>query len=152
MVYDFQIVIDCADPGRLAEFWVKALGYVEEPPPAGFESWEAALTAWNVPESDWNMMAAAVAPEFDPAHGAGPRPRLLFMRVPEPKSGKNRLHLDIRAGGDRATPPDERWEKAKARAAELEKLGATRVREMDEGVQGHWIVMQDPEGNEFCVT
>ncbi len=152
MVYDFQIVIDCADPGRLAEFWIQALGYVEEPPPAGFDSWEGALTAWKVPESDWNMMAAAVAPEFDPAHGAGPRPRLLFMRVPEAKAGKNRLHLDIRAGGDRSTPPDERWEKAKARVAELEKLGATRLREMDEGVQGRWIVMQDPEGNEFCVT
>jgi hypothetical protein len=80
------------------------------------------------------------------------RPRLLFAKVPEAKSGKNRLHLDIRAGGDRSTPPDERWEKAKARVVELEKLGATKVREMDEGAQGRWIVMQDPEGNEFCVT
>jgi hypothetical protein len=152
MVYDFQIVIDCADPGRLAEFWIQALGYIEEPPPAGFDSWEAALTAWQVPESDWNTMAAAVPPDFRPGEGVGPRPRLLFAKVPEPKTGKNRLHLDIRAGGNRSTPADERWEKAKARAAELEKLGATRVREMDEGVQGRWIVMQDPEGNEFCVT
>ena len=152
MVYDFQVVIDCADPRRLARFWQQALGYTEEPPPVGFDSWEAALTAWNVPESDWNTMASAVAPGFYPKHGAGPRPRLLFMRVPEGKVVKNRLHFDIRAGGDRATPPDERWEKAKARAAELETLGATRLREMDEGGLGRWIVMQDPEGDEFCVT
>ena len=152
MVYDFQIVIDCADPGRLAEFWIQALGYIEEPPPPGFDSWEAALTAWQIPESDWNTMAAAVPPDFKPGEARGPRPRLLFAKVPEPKSGKNRLHLDIRAGGDRSTPPDERWEKAKGRAAQLEKLGATKVREMDEGAQGRWIVMQDPEGNEFCVT
>lgn len=155
MVYNFQVVIDCADPRRLAEFWAQALGYIEEPPPPGFASWRAALTEWGVPESDWNTMAAAVAPDFDAAHGAGPRPRLLFVRVPERKNGKNRLHLDIRAGGDRSTPPDERWEKAKARAAELEGLGATRLREVDEsdgGGHARWIVMQDPEGNEFCVA
>jgi Glyoxalase-like domain len=152
MVYDFQVVIDCTDPGRLATFWAQALGYVEQPPPPGFASWEAALTAWKVPESDWNRMAAVVAPDYDPSHGAGPRPRVLFMRVPEGKVVKNRVHLDIRAGGTRATPPDERWEKAKARAAELEALGATKVREVNEGVQGRWVVMQDPEGNEFCVT
>lgn len=152
MVYDFQVVIDCADPGRLAGFWAQALGYIEEPPPPGFDSWDAALTAWQVPESDRNMMAAAVAPDFDPAHGVGARPRLLFVRVPEGKAGKNRLHLDLRVGGDRSTPPDERWKKAAARAAELEQLGATRLGEVDEGVQGRWIVMQDPEGNEFCVT
>jgi len=151
MVYDFQVVFDCADPERLARFWVQALGYVEEPPPPGFDSWEAALTARKVPESEWNSMAAAVPPDFDPATGVGPRPRLLFVRVPEGKAAKNRLHLDIRMG-DRGTPHDERWAKAVARAAELEKLGATRLREMDEGIQGRWIVMQDPEGNEFCVT
>jgi hypothetical protein len=151
MVYDFQVVIDCADPERLARFWVQALGYIEEPPPSGFDSWESALTEWKVPESDWNTMAAAVAPDFDPASGRSPRPRLLFMRVPEGKAGKNRVHLDIRTG-DRGTPRDERWAKAVARAAELEALGATKLREMDEGAQGRWIVMQDPEGNEFCVT
>jgi hypothetical protein len=151
MVYDFQVVIDCADPERLARFWVQALGYAEEPPPPGFDSWEAALTEWKVPKADWNMMAAAVPPDFDPSTGTGPRPRLLFIRVPEGKAVKNRLHLDIRMG-DRSTPHDERWAKAVARAAELEKLGATKLREMDEGAQGRWVVMQDPEGNEFCVT
>ncbi len=152
MVYRFQLVIDCADPARLTEFWTRALGYVQEPPPPGFDSWDAALTAWNVPESDWNAMGAAVPPGWDPASGVDGQPRLLFQRVPEEKVVKNRLHIDIRAGGDRATPPDLRWERARARAAELVQLGATKVREFDEGVQGRWIVMQDPEGNEFCVT
>jgi hypothetical protein len=152
MVYDFQVVIDCADPASLARFWVQALGYAEEPPPPGFGSWEEALTRWKVPQSDWNVMASAVPPDFDPEHGVGARPRLLFMRVPEGKVVKNRVHLDIRAGGDRSTPPDVRWERVVARAAELEALGATKLREMDEGYQGRWIVMQDPEGNEFCVT
>lgn len=152
MVYDFQVVIDCADPARLARFWIQALGYTEEPPPRGFDSWDAALTAWNVPESDRNKLATAVPPDFDPASGVGARPRLLFQRVPEGKVVKNRVHLDIRAGGDRSTPPDVRWERIKARAAELEALGASRRGEFDEGVMGRWIVMQDPEGNEFCVT
>ncbi|MGH3416322.1 MAG: VOC family protein [Actinocrinis sp.] len=152
MVYDFQVVIDCADPTRMTEFWTQALGYVEEPPPEGFETWEAALTAWKVPESEWNSAGAAVPPDFDPKKGTGGRPRLFFQRVPEGKTVKNRVHLDIRAGGGRSTPPEERWARAKARAAELEALGATKVREFDEGAQGRWIVMQDPEGNEFCVT
>jgi hypothetical protein len=151
MVYDFQVVIDSADPERLARFWVQALGYAEEPPPPGYDSWEAALVEWKVPQEDWNMMAAAVPPDYDAGTGAGPRPRLLFIKVPEGKVVKNRLHLDIRMG-DRSTPRDERWSRAVARAAELERLGATKLREMDEGVQGRWIVMQDPEGNEFCLT
>lgn len=152
MVYNFQVVFDCADPERLAKFWAQALGYDEQPPPAGFDSWEAALTAWNIPESEWNSMWAIVPPEYDPELGSSPRPRLLFMQVPEGKVVKNRVHLDIRASGTHAAPAEERFEKAKARAAELEALGATKIREMDEGVQGRWVVMQDPEGNEFCVT
>jgi hypothetical protein len=151
MVFQFQVVIDCADPGRLAGFWQSALGYVEEQPPPGFDSWEAALTAWNVPESDWNMLASAVPPDYDPPSGRASQPRLLFQRVPEAKAGKNRLHLDIRVS-DRGLDRDARFAAAKARAAELEALGASLVREYDEGAMGRWIVMQDPEGNEFCVT
>jgi hypothetical protein len=151
MVYDFQVVFDCGDPVALAEFWAQALGYVSEPPPVGFDSWEKALTAWQVPPEDWETMRAVVPPEFDHASGLGPRPRVLFMKVPEEKSGKNRLHLDVRVGGPRGTDPAERWERIQRRAGELEALGAVRVREAQElGLL--WIVMQDPEGNEFCVA
>ena len=152
MVYDFQIVIDCADPERLARFWTQALGYEEEPPPEGFDSWDAALTAWKIPDEDRNKLASAVPPGYDRKEKVKPRPRLLFQRVPEGKVAKNRVHLDIRASGGLAVPPDERWENVKARAAELEALGATSVAEVDEGAMGRWVVMQDPEGNEFCVT
>ncbi len=150
MVSDFQVVFDCADPQRLCVFWSKALGYELEPPPEGFESLDAALTAWKIPEEDWNLMAAVVPPGFDPAVGGGPRPRLLFMRVPEGKVVKNRLHLDIHAGGTRADDPAVRWEKVLAKVAELEGYGAKRIREFEE-YGSRWIVMNDPEGNEFCV-
>ncbi|HEV3171236.1 MAG TPA: VOC family protein [Actinocrinis sp.] len=150
MVSDFQVVFDCADPRGLSAFWSKALGYEEEPPPTGFDSWEAALTAWKIPEEDWNKLAAVVPPGFEPGVGGGPRPRLLFMRVPEGKAVKNRLHLDISAGGTRADPPAERWEKVLAKVSELEGYGAKRIQEFEE-YGSRWIVMNDPEGNEFCV-
>lgn len=150
MVNDFQVVFDCADPARLCAFWSKALGYLEEPPPEGFGSWPEALTAWKVPEAEWNKMAAVVPPGFDPAIGGGPRPRLLFQRVPEGKAAKNRLHLDISAGGTRADSPDARWRMVLDKVAELEGYGAARVREYEE-YGSRWIVMNDPEGNEFCV-
>jgi predicted enzyme related to lactoylglutathione lyase len=70
--------------------------------------------------------------------GAGPR--LLLQKVLERKSAKNRVHLDIEVGADQM----------KTRAHELSKLGGTYVREHNEPV-GHWIVMMDPEGNEFCL-
>src|SRR5262249_10367422 len=62
-----QVVIDCADPERLARFWALALGYREQPPPEGFDSWEDALRAWNVPEDQWNSRSAVIDPD-----GVGP--------------------------------------------------------------------------------
>ena len=54
MAREVQIVIDCADPARLATFWASALHYELQPPPEGFDSWQAALASWGVPESEWN--------------------------------------------------------------------------------------------------
>ncbi|HEY3867316.1 MAG TPA: VOC family protein [Actinocrinis sp.] len=150
MVYGFQVVFDCADPPRLARFWQQALGYVEEAPPAGFASWPDFLVANKVPESEWDRLGSAVPPDFDGATGQGSQPRLLFAKVPEAKAVKNRVHLDIAASGGRSVPPGERWPRVLARAAQLEELGATRLREYDE-LGSRWIVMADPEGNEFCV-
>jgi hypothetical protein len=73
----------------LAAFWAETLGYQLQDPPDGFESWEQALEAMDVPPENRNDFSALVDPE-------GPRPRLLFQRVPEPKQTKNRVHLDIR--------------------------------------------------------
>ena len=91
MATPFQITIDCADADAMSRFWSIALGYVEEPPPAGFLSWEDFLRANDIPVPPDGSIGAIVDPD-----DVGPR--VLFLRVPEPKTVKNRVHLDIRAG------------------------------------------------------
>ena len=143
MATGIQVVIDCADPARLAEFWAAALGYVVQEPPPGFATWQDFLRAQGIPESDWNRANAVVDPE---RRG----PRIYFQRVPEPKMMKNRVHLDLNVSGGRATPIELRRERVNAEADRLRGLGATRVRAAEEHGQ-YWVVMQDPESNEFCV-
>jgi hypothetical protein len=139
-----QIVIDCSDPAALAAFWAKALDYEMEPPPEGFATWPDALQAWGVPESEWNSANAVVDPDRI-------GPRIFFQRVPEPKQGKNRLHLDVRVSKGPGIPLEEKRAAVLAGVERLEPLGATRVRDVEE-LGSYWMVMQDPEGNEFCVT
>ena len=140
-----QIVVDAQDPLALGRFWEAALGYVRESPPEGFATWEDTLRAWGLPEERWNDANAIVDPD-----GVGPR--IYLQKVPEGKTAKNRVHLDVGVPGVAGAPGERQPEAVRARAAELEALGATRVREFDEEMQGFWIVMQDPEGNEFCVV
>lgn len=142
MAAKIQVVIDCADPNRLAEFWVQALGYKHQDPPTGFASWEEWLVANNVPQEQWNSRAAILDPE-----GVGPR--FWFQQVPEPKTTKNRLHLDIHVG-DGTTTPDDRKAKAKAEVERLVAAGATILYQMEE-YGSYWFTLADPEGNEFCV-
>lgn len=137
-----QVVIDCADPSRLATFWALALGYEEQAPPEGYATWEDALRAWGVPEDQWNSRGAAVDPD-----GVGPR--LFFQQVPEGKVVKNRVHLDINAATGIADP-DERRRVIGAEVVRLTDAGASTLWEKEERGE-HWVVMQDPEGNEFCV-
>lgn len=106
------LTIDCADPGRVAAFWCAALGY-------------------ELVETDEES-----AEIRDPS-GAGWA--LDFIVVPEGKSVKNRLHLDIRASGSMADEVER-----------LKDIGAARQRLVEEG-GSFWTVMLDPEGNEFCV-
>ncbi len=136
-----QVTFDCAEPGRVARFWCEVLGYVVPPPPEGFASWddyERTLPAER-------QGAAAVA--MDPS-GVGPR--LYFQRVPEGKVVKNRLHLDVRVGT--GLKGEERVAALEAECARLVALGATRVHlwradEFNESC----LLMQDVEGNEFCL-
>lgn len=107
--------IDSADPQALARFWAEALG-------------------WRITH-DTETETALEPPEGQ--LGDGLLPDLLFLKVPEEKSGKNRLHFDLR--------PDDQ----DAEVARLESLGATRI-DIGQGVT-RWVVMADPEGNEFCV-
>jgi len=138
-----QVVFDCADPDRLARFWAVALGYIQEPPPEGFATWEDFLRTNDVPEDAWNNASAVVDPD-----GVGPR--IYFQKVPEGKVVKNRVHLDVNAGGGRGTPHEERRRNVGGKVTELTAAGATVAREVDERGE-YWVVMQDPEGNEFCV-
>ncbi len=141
MAARIQVVFDAADPRRLGQFWAEALGYVQDPPPPGFADWDEALDAWGVPPEDRNRAYALVDPD---GHG----PRLFFQRVPEPKTAKNRVHLDVNAAA--GTADGERKAAVRARAAELEALGASVLYERDE-LGSFWVTMRDPEGNEFCV-
>ena len=133
MANPFQVTIDAAGPRALGAFWCEVLGYVEQPPPPGFATWEEALDAAGVDQTDPDRAFAIVDPE-----GVGPR--VFFLKVPEGKTAKNRVHLDVWVGRD----------VMHARADALAALGAQVVAEFDEP-EGHWIAMLDPEGNEFCV-
>jgi Glyoxalase-like domain len=143
MATEFQVTFDSADPGAHAAFWAQALHYVLAPPPTGFDSWDAALDAAGVPLDDRNDNTALVDPD-----GAGPR--LYFQKVPEPKTAKNRVHLDLRAAA--GLPPEARTDALEAECTRLIALGGRRVQRLEgDGINGVCIVMQDPEGNEFCL-
>ncbi len=136
-----QVVIDCADPDRVARFWAEALDYVLQPPPDGFDTWDAFLESIGVPPDKRDTASAVVDPE-----GVGPR--LFFQKVPEGKSVKNRVHLDVNVGGGRAVPAEERRPRVDAKAAALVRAGARELRRVEEHGE-YFIGMQDPEGNEF---
>ncbi|MFF7841892.1 VOC family protein [Streptomyces ossamyceticus] len=146
----WKLVIDTRDAQPLADFWAAALGYEVEDPSALIAHLRS---AGDLPEEAvgehaghavFRGYAAVRHPEdpYDPFTGIGRGRRLLFQDVPEPKTVKNRLHIDVHAepGG------------LDDLVARLETLGATRLHEVDKGPAGHWWVMLDPEGNEFCVA
>jgi hypothetical protein len=118
---------DANDPHLLADFWAHALGYVHEP---GYED----------PDG-----ASIVDPD-------GRGPAIGFLRVPEPKVAKNRLHIDIRVAGEPPWDPVRREALVREKVADLAGRGATVVREDNYGDAFGHIVMTDPEGNEFCVA
>jgi|HubBroStandDraft_6_1064221.scaffolds.fasta_scaffold177197_1 hypothetical protein len=140
-VKQIQVTFDCAEPERVARFWCEVLGYVVPPPPQGFATWDDFDRALP-PEQQGSAFAC-----LDPS-GAGPR--LFFQRVPEGKVVKNRLHLDVRVGT--GLVGDERLAALEAECARLVPLGAVRVRLLPaDGDNESCLVMQDIEGNEFCL-
>jgi hypothetical protein len=144
MTVRFQITIDARDSVRLADFWANALGYVPEPPPEGFASWNDYYRTLGVAEED---LFDGVDSIVDPT-GSGPR--IWFHVVPEPKTCKNRLHFDLGVGGGRKVPVEIRKERVEAEAARLEGIGAIRLETVSEdGVGRYAVAMADPEGNEF---
>ena len=107
-----ELCIDCSNPARLAEFWCEVLGY-------------------EITDQDEDSIEIA--------EGPGTMPTLLFIVVPEGKTVKNRIHIDV-------SPRDREQDEEVAR---IEALGARRI-DIGQG-EASWVVMADPEGNEFCV-
>lgn len=142
----WQLTIDANDPAALARFWAQALGYQLVPPAEPATTWHALYRA--------RLGEAAAYDDrlFDPA---GLRPPIWFQQVPETKAGKNRLHLDLYpTGRDTALSMERRIEIVEAKVAELTRLGASaqdRTRYDDPEDATYFVVMHDPEGNEFCV-
>ena len=139
MAVDFQVTFDAHDPHVANRFWSEALGYEREDNSALVDQLVDAgvLPADAVVEEDGHSAFRDLAASRDLQ---GRRPRLLFQRVPEPKSIKNRVHLDLHVGPEHAD----------AEVARLEQLGATVAWVSDDrGVRT--TTMRDPEGNEFCV-
>jgi catechol 2,3-dioxygenase-like lactoylglutathione lyase family enzyme len=143
MAREIQVTFDCGDPNALATFWAEVLGYTFQPPPPGFDTWDQALDAWGVPADQRNSRSALVDPD---GHG----PRVFLQRVPEGKTAKNRVHLDVRAAP--GLEGEARMTALEAECDRLVGLGAERVKryEAEQAGSGH-IVMLDPEGNEFCL-
>ncbi|MDC7122210.1 VOC family protein [Cellulomonas fimi] len=140
-VRQVQVTFDCAEPETVARFWCEVLGYVVPPPPAGFDSWDAFVEA--LPPERRDAAFAIVDPT-----GAGPR--LFFQKVPEGKVVKNRVHLDVRVGT--GLVGDERVATLEAECDRLTALGGRKVRLMlADGFDESCLVMQDVEGNEFCL-
>lgn len=137
-----QVTFDAHDPMALAEFWAAALDYVMEPPPSGFASWDEFADANDIPMENRNDLAAIVDPDES-------GPRVLFQRVPESKTTKNRVHLDVNAGGGHGVEYIDRVDAVDHHVDLLLDLGAKKLEVF--GQRGYWVVMQDPEGNEFCV-
>ncbi len=140
MSVPFQIAIDCADPHALVRFWAAAMDLEVEDHSAFVQRMldERQATSGDTAVVDgrlaWREAAACRGDEPG-------QPRLLFQAVPEPKAAKNRVHLDLHVGA----------EARDAKVADLIERGATRI---GEGAQGPfaWIVLADPQGNEFCVA
>jgi len=147
-----QVTFDAHDPEALSRFWADAMGYANPPPPGHelqpgqdpFDAWHDFLRDAGVPESQWNAASAAEDPDGD-------GPRLFFQQVPEGKTAKNRVHLDLRAAP--GLQGEERMAALESECERLVALGATRVQRHEPAppMSGGHIIMTDPEGNEFCL-
>lgn len=147
-----QVTFDCSDPDRLARFWAAALGYIIPGPPGvdlgdhqdPIEAWKTFITDLGIELGPENMRAAIEDPE-------GTGPRIFFQTVPEGKTVKNRVHLDVRSAP--GLEGEARMAALEAECERLSQLGATRLNrvEPDPPMEAGFIVMADPESNEFCL-
>jgi hypothetical protein len=147
-----QVTFDAHDPRTLSTFWRDVLGYVHPGPPGvdlppdadPLAAWDDFLEQIGVPEDQRNTRSAIEDPD-------GNGPRLFFQQVPEDKVAKNRVHLDVRVAPE--LEGDERMAALERECERLVERGATRVRRDEPAppMSTGFIVMADPEGNEFCL-
>ncbi|MFG2062265.1 VOC family protein [Micromonospora sp. NPDC048871] len=152
MSRNIQVTFDARDPKGLSSFWREVLGYVHPGPPGvdlpegadPLAAWDDFLAELGVPPEQRNTRSA-----IEDTEGSGPR--LFFQQVPEDKVVKNRVHLDVRVAPD--LQGEERMTALEAECDRLLALGATRLRrvEPEPPFEAGFIVMADPEGNEFCL-
>jgi hypothetical protein len=141
------LVIDCADPDLLARFWADALAYQLAPVPIGFATWNDFYRDLGVPEQELVDGADRIS---DPESRG---PSIWFHAVPEVKTVKNRLHLDIHASDERTDRIETRRMRVNAEATRLAGLGATITGALsEEGLDHYAVGMKDPEGNEFDIN
>ena len=146
MAVSYQLVIDCSSPEPLARFWAEALHYVVATPPLDFETWDDFYRSIGIPEDE---LSGGIDRIEDP-NGEGPA--IWFQVVPDRKSVKNRLHIDVHASGGRGSL-EVRRDRVEAEADRLVALGATRLRSLaEEGLDHYAVAMADPEGNEFDIN
>jgi hypothetical protein len=145
MPFDFQLAVDSATPHELADWWADTLGWVLEPTD---EAFIRRMIAEGYASEDETIIHNGALAWRDGAairHPDAPtglaRPRILFQFVPEPKTVKNRWHIDIRVGE----------ENVESEVAKLTERGATFLHKASQGPHW-WVTMADPEGNEFCVA
>jgi hypothetical protein len=141
-VYTVQVVVDSADPHPLADWWAEVLGWQVEPQDPDFirSMVDQGLATEDQTTHHRGQLVWAVGAAVNHPEGTDRAPRILFQKVPEPKTVKNRVHLDLRPGVDPTT-------------AELDRLVALGATEVGRGAQGpfSWVVLTDPEGNELCL-
>jgi hypothetical protein len=141
-------VIDCKDPARLVEFWCQALGYVPEPPPNGFSSWNDYYRKMGATGDELTMEGSDSI--VDPERKG---PRIWFHIVPESKICKNRLHFDLGVSGGYGVQMDLRRQRVEDEVARLVEIGATRLETSEqEGIERYAVGMADPEDNEFDIN
>ncbi|PYI40190.1 glyoxalase-like domain protein [Arthrobacter psychrolactophilus] len=144
MAYSLQIVLDCRDPHVLADWWAETMGWQLEP---SDEPLIRSMVAQGFATEEQTLIHNGVLVWKDgQAITAGPdatqgQPRILFQRGTQEKVGKNRVHWDVRLGGDDKDAVREK----------LEARGATFLWEASQGPHA-WFTMADPEGNEFCIS
>jgi hypothetical protein len=152
MSLTIQVTFDCADPIAQSRFWAQVLHYEIQPPPGRdlapgedpIDAWMEFLEQAGVPEDQRDIASAIVDPD-------GQGPRLFFQKVPEGKTAKNRVHLDVRAAP--GLQGDERMTVLETEHDRLVALGASRLERHEPAppMSAGFIVMADPEGNEFCL-